>query len=57
MKLFSKKIRESAKVEIQKLEKTQMGKVIGGTDVAITAVVAEIVEGKKGLNAVNVKLA
>jgi hypothetical protein len=50
MKLFSKKKSNNPKVET--LDKKHLSKVIGGAD--DTAPVIQ--EGKKGLNAVNVKL-
>jgi hypothetical protein len=51
MKLFSKKKVNNPKVET--LDKKHLSTVIGGTDEAAPV----IQEGKKGLNAVNVKLA
>jgi hypothetical protein len=47
MKLFTKK--KVSNVKVETLDKKQLVNVIGGTT-------TEIVEGKKGLNAVNVKL-
>lgn len=42
---------------VETLNKAQLEKVIGGTDTVTPAPSTEIQEGKKGLNAVNVKLA
>lgn len=53
MKLFNNK--KSKTVKFEKLEKKQLSKVIGGVDTTVTP--APIQDGKKGLNAVNVKLA
>ena len=49
---FKKETTKKGTSKIEKLEKTQLNKVIGGTDE-----LAVVQDGKKGLNAVNVKLA
>ncbi len=53
MKLFSifkKETSKAAKNNIQKMDKKQLEKVIGGAEVTFV-----VEEGKKGINAVNVK--
>ena len=57
IKNIFKKETVNTKSSVETLNKTQLEKVIGGTDAETTNTTTEIQEGKKGLNAVNVKLA
>jgi hypothetical protein len=58
--LFKKESKNLSKSTTEALTKSQLEKVVGGGSDAIvttTAAAADVQKGKKGLNAVNVKLA
>lgn len=59
LNIFKKEAKTTTASKIQSLDKNQLSKVIGGTDSITTTDATESAElkEKKGLNAVNVKLA